>query len=170
MFSDILSAVTMSFSFETLLMLSIGVLFGAIVGALPGLGTAVAITVCIPFTLSMDNVPAIALLLGVYASSVYGGSISAVLLNAPGTPQSAATGMDGYPMAAAGKGSQALGWVTSASIIGGLISCFFLIVAAPQLAKVSVKYGGPLEICGLICMGLACISAVSPKVINSRAC
>ena len=161
MFSEIFSAVTMTFSFETLLMLSIGVLFGAIVGALPGLGTAVAITVCIPFTLSMDNVPAIALLLGVYASSVYGGSISAVLLNTPGTPQSAATGMDGYPMAAAGKGSQALGWVTSASIIGGLISCIFLIVAAPQLAKISVKYGGPLEICGLICMGLACISSLS---------
>lgn len=161
MFADVIAAAAMSFTFESLLMLSVGVLFGAFVGALPGLGTAVAITVCIPFTLTMENVPAIALLLGVYASSVYGGSISAVLLNTPGTPQSAATGMDGYPMAAAGKGSQALGWVTSSSIIGGLISCFFLIIAAPQLAKLSVKYGGPLEICGLICMGLACISSLS---------
>jgi putative tricarboxylic transport membrane protein len=161
MFADVISATSMSLSIETLFMLFIGVIFGAFVGALPGLGTAVAITVCIPFTLSMDNVPAIALLLGVYASSVYGGSISAVLLNTPGTPQSAATGMDGYPMAAAGKGSQALGWVTSASVIGGLISCLFLIIAAPQLAKLSVKYGGPLEICGLICMGLACISSLS---------
>ena len=151
----------MSLSFETLLMLSIGVLFGAVVGALPGLGTAVAITVCIPFTLTMDNVPAIALLLGVYASSVYGGSISAVLLNTPGTPQSAATGMDGYPMAARGEADKALGWVTASSIIGGLISCIFLIVAAPQLARLSVKYGGPLEISGLICMGLACISSLS---------
>jgi putative tricarboxylic transport membrane protein len=161
MFADVIAAASMSLSLQTILMLAIGSLFGAIVGALPGLGTAVAITVCIPFTLSMDNVPAIALLLGVYASSVYGGSISAVLLNTPGTPQSAATGMDGYPMAAAGKGSQALGWVTSASVIGGLISCLFLIVAAPQLAKLSIKYGGPLEICGLICMGLACISSLS---------
>lgn len=161
MFANILSAASMSLSFETLLMLSIGVLFGAVVGALPGLGTAVAITVCIPFTLTMDNVPAIALLLGVYASSVYGGSISAVLLNTPGTPQSAATGMDGYPMAARGEADKALGWVTTSSIIGGLISCFFLIVAAPQLARLSVKYGGPLEISGLICMGLACISSLS---------
>ncbi|MCG8617535.1 MAG: tripartite tricarboxylate transporter permease [Desulfobacterales bacterium] len=161
MFENIMSAVSMSLSMETVLMLSIGVLFGAVIGALPGLGTAVAITVCIPFTLSMENVPAIALLLGVYASSVYGGSISAVLLNTPGTPQSAATGMDGYPMAAAGKADKALGWVTTASIIGGLISCLFLMVAAPQLAKLSVKYGGPLEICGLICMGLACISSLS---------
>ena len=161
MLTDILSAASMTLSFETLLMLSIGVLFGAVVGALPGLGTAVAITVCIPFTLSMENVPAIALLLGVYASSVYGGSISAVLLNTPGTPQSAATGMDGYPMALTGEADKALGWVTTSSIIGGLISCLFLIVAAPQLARLSVKYGGPLEICGLICMGLACISSLS---------
>ncbi len=136
----------MSLSIEALMMLAIGVLFGAVVGALPGLGTAVAITVCIPFTLAMDNVPAIALLLGVYASSVYGGSISAVLLNTPGTPQSAATGMDGYPMARAGRADKALGWVTISSVVGGLISCLFLIVAAPQLAKLSVKYGGPLEI------------------------
>ena len=161
MLQDVFTAATMSLSLEAVLMLAVGVLFGAIIGALPGLGTAVAITVCIPFTLSMDNVPAIALLLGVYASSVYGGSISAVLLNTPGTPQSAATGMDGYPMAVAGNADRALGWVTSASIIGGLISCVFLIVAAPQLAKLSVKYGGPLEICGLICMGLACISSLS---------
>ena len=78
MFADVIAAASMSLSLQTILMLAIGSLFGAIVGALPGLGTAVAITVCIPFTLSMDNVPAIALLLGVYASSVYGGSISAV--------------------------------------------------------------------------------------------
>ncbi len=161
MVDTIITALQLSFSFQTLLMLAVGVLFGAIVGALPGLGTAVAITVCLPFTLSMDHVPAIALLLGVYASSVYGGSISAVLLNTPGTPQSAATGMDGYPMAKAGNASKALGWVTASSIIGGLISCLVLILAAPQLARISVKYGGPLEICGLICMGLACISSLS---------
>lgn len=158
---EILAAMQMSFSPEVLAVLFIGVLFGAVVGALPGLGTAVAITVCLPFTLTMGNVTAIALLLGVYASSVYGGSISAVLLNTPGTPQSAATGMDGYPMARSGKASEALGWATAASIVGGLISCVVLIIAAPQLAKISVKYGGPLEICGLICMGLACISSLS---------
>ena len=126
MFTQLVSASMMTFSIENLLMLSIGVMFGAIIGALPGLGTAVAITVCIPFTLSMDNAPAIALLLGVYASSVYGGSISAVLLNTPGTPQSAATVLDGYPMAQQGRGSLALGWVTISSVLGGLISCLFL--------------------------------------------
>ena len=161
MFSEIATAFSIAFQPEALLMLLIGVVFGAIVGALPGLGTAVAITICIPFTLSMDNAPAIALLLGVYASSVYGGSIAAVLMNTPGTPQSAATGLDGYPMAKAAHADKALGWVTASSITGGLISCLFLIIAAPQLARLSVKYGGPLEICALICMGLACISSLS---------
>ena len=71
--------------------LLIGVVIGVIVGALPGLGSVVGITLCLPFTFSMDKVSAIALLLGVYAGSVYGGSISAVLINTPGTPASAAT-------------------------------------------------------------------------------
>ena len=142
-------------------MLAFGVLFGTVIGALPGLGTAVAITICIPFTLKMGSGPAIALLLGVYASSIYGGSISAVLLNTPGTPQSACTGMEGYPMAKKGQAREALGWVTMSSVLGGLISCVVLVLAAPTLAALSVKYGGPLEICALICMGLACITSLS---------
>jgi putative tricarboxylic transport membrane protein len=161
MSEQVVTALGMVMSPEIILVLFVGVLFGAIVGAIPGLGTAVAIVVCLPFTLQMEPIAAIALLMGVYGSSIYGGSVSAVLLNTPGTPQSAATGMDGYPMAKAGKASQALGWVTSASIFGGLLSCAALILAAPLLADLSLKYGGPLEICGLICMGLACISSLS---------
>ncbi len=141
--------------------LLLGVFFGVLVGALPGLGTAVAITICIPFTLKMTSSVAIALLMGVYVSSIFGGSISAVLLNTPGTPQSACTGFEGYPMARRGEAAKALGWVTMSSVIGGLISCVVLIIAAPVLANLSVKYGGPLEICALICMGLACITSLS---------
>ena len=155
MSDQILMAFGMVLSPDVLLVLWIGVLFGAVVGAIPGLGTAVAIVVCLPFTLKIGPIAAIALLMGVYGSSIYGGSISAVLLNTPGTPQSAATGMDGYPMAKMGRASQALGWVTAASIFGGMLSCAALIIAAPKLAALSLKYGGPLEICGLICMGLA---------------
>ena len=161
MYSEIAAAFSLSFSPEVILVLFIGVVFGTLIGAMPGLGTCVAIVVCLPFTLKLDHISSIALLMGVYGSSIYGGSISAVLINTPGTPQSAATGMDGYPMAKQGKARQALGWVTAASITGGLLSCIALIVAAPQLAHLSLKYGGPLEICGLICMGLACISSLS---------
>ena len=161
MLSEIVASLSMSFSPEVVLVLFVGVVFGCIVGAMPGLGTCVAIVVCLPFTLQLEPISAIALLMGVYGSSIYGGSISAVLINTPGTPQSAATGMDGYPMARKGQAAQALGWVTAASIVGGLLSCLALIVAAPQLAYLSLKYGGPLEITGLICMGLACISSLS---------
>lgn len=161
MLNEIAASLSMSFTPEVVLVLFIGVVFGCIVGAMPGLGTCVAIVVCLPFTLQLEPISAIALLMGVYGSSIYGGSISAVLINTPGTPQSAATGMDGYPMARQGKAAQALGWVTAASIVGGLLSCLALIVAAPQLAHLSLKYGGPLEITGLICMGLACISSLS---------
>ena len=158
MFSDIMHGIMITMSPDCLLALCIGAMFGTVVGALPGLGTAVAITICIPFTLQMGNASAIALLLGVYATSIYGGSISAVLLNTPGTPQSACTGFEGYAMAKAGKAEKALGWVTVSS---GLFSCVALVIAAPQLADLSVKYGGPLEICGLICLGLACITSLS---------
>jgi putative tricarboxylic transport membrane protein len=159
--SELTSAIYVSFSAEVLLVLFAGVLFGTLIGAMPGLGTCVAIVVCLPFTLKLGSIPSIALLMGVYGSSIYGGSISAVLLNTPGTPQSAATGLDGYPLAKKGLARQALGWVTVSSIAGGLLSCLALVVAAPQLADLSLKYGGPLEICGLICMGLACISSLS---------
>ena len=161
MFSDIMHGIMITMSPDCLLALCIGAMFGTVVGALPGLGTAVAITICIPFTLQMGNASAIALLLGVYATSIYGGSISAVLLNTPGTPQSACTGFEGYAMAKAGKAEKALGWVTMSSVLGGLFSCVALVIAAPQLADLSVKYGGPLEICGLICLGLACITSLS---------
>lgn len=161
MLSEITASLSISLSPEVILILFVGVIFGCIVGAMPGLGTCVAIVVCLPFTLQLEPISAIALLMGVYGSSIYGGSISAVLINTPGTPQSAATGMDGYPMARKGQAAQALGWVTVASVVGGLLSCVALIVAAPQLAHLSLKHGGPLEITGLICMGLACISSLS---------
>lgn len=140
--------------------LFIGVVIGVIVGALPGLGSVIGITLCLPFTFTMDNVTAISLLVGVYAGSVYGGSISAILINTPGTPASAATCFDGFAMAKAGQSEKALGWATMASVFGGLFSCLVLIFAAPQLAALAMKFG-PVETAALILMGLTCISTVS---------
>ena len=144
----------------TLAMNFVGVMLGMIVGALPGLGSVVAITICLPFTFGMPSVSAIALLLGVYCGSICGGSIAAVLINTPGTPQSAATAFDGYPMARAGKPGKAIGWALAASIFGGVFSCVILTFAAPQIAVFALQFG-PLETCALILMGLTCISSVS---------
>ena len=137
-----------------------GVLLGMIVGALPGLGSAVAITICLPFTFGMPPLEAIALLLGVYCGSICGGSISAILINTPGTPQSAATGIDGHPMAKAGQADKAIGWALSSSIAGGVFSCLVLSVAAPSIANFALRFG-PLETFALILMGLTCISSLS---------
>ena len=150
----------------TLAMNFVGVMLGMIVGALPGLGSVVAITICLPFTFGMTSVSAIALLLGVYCGSICGGSIAAVLINTPGTPQSAATAFDGYPMARAGKPGKAIGWALAASIFGGVFSCVILTFAAPQIAVFALQFG-PLETCALLGLLLACVG-MSPFSAESR--
>ena len=100
----------------------IGIAVGIVVGVLPGLGSVVGITMVLPFTIAMSQIPSVALMLGVYCGSVYGGSITAVLINTPGTPASAATCFDGFPMARRGDADLAIGWVTLSSLFGGLFS------------------------------------------------
>lgn len=138
----------------------IGTALGIAIGALPGLGSVVAITIILPFTFTMDLIPSVALVLAVYCASVYGGSISAILINTPGTPQSAATVLDGFPMAQRGEADLALGWATVASVIGGLFSIAVLMIAAPQLAAFALGFG-PIETFALICLALTCIATVS---------
>ncbi|WP_167512315.1 tripartite tricarboxylate transporter permease [Oceanidesulfovibrio marinus] len=157
---NVIHAFTLVASFETVLALVFGTLWGIVVGALPGLGSVLAITICLPFTYTMHQVPAIAMLLAIYGGSVYGGMISAILINTPGTPQSAATCFDGYPMSQRGEADKALGWSTIASIIGGLLSCIVLIFAAPQLAAFALQFG-PIETFALILLGLTCIASIS---------
>lgn len=160
MLSVLPDAAALLFTTEGLLTLLFGTLLGIVLGAMPGIGSTVAVAIVLPFTLSMSQAPAIILLLAVYAGSVYGGSISAILINTPGTPQSAATCMDGYPMAQRGEAGKALGWATISSIVGGLVSTVVLIFAAPQLAAFALNFG-PIETFALILLGMTCIVSVS---------
>lgn len=153
-------ALSLIFTVEGLLVLTFGTMLGIVLGALPGIGSTVAVAMILPFTLTMSQAPAILLLLAIYAGSVYGGSISAILINTPGTPQSAATCFDGYPMALRGEAGKALGWATMASVVGGLASSVVLILAAPQLAAFALNFG-PIETFALIVLGLTCIVSVS---------
>lgn len=157
---NLLSALDQFATFNVLVAIVIGAIWGTFAGALPGMGTVAALIVALPFTFSMSKEASIALFLGIYVTSVYGGSISAILINTPGTPQSAATVMDGYPMAKAGNADLALGWATLASLVGGLFSLVVLIIAAPSLARVSVAFG-PSAIFALILFALTCIAWVS---------
>lgn len=160
MIQSIPEALGLILTFEGLMVLTLGTMLGIILGALPGIGSTVAVAMILPFTLTMSQAPAILLLLAIYAGSVYGGSISAILINTPGTPQSAATCLDGYPMAQRGEAGKALGWSTIASVIGGLSSAVVLIFAAPQLAAFALNFG-PIETFALILLGLTCIVSVS---------
>lgn len=160
MIDAIPQALSLIFTIEGLSVLTFGTMLGIVLGALPGIGSTVAVAMILPFTLTMTQAPAILLLLAIYAGSVYGGSISAILINTPGTPQSAATCFDGFPMARRGDAGKALGWATIASVIGGLTSAVVLIFAAPQLAAFALNFG-PIETFALILLGLTCIVSVS---------
>ncbi len=147
-------------SLAVLLALIIGGLWGTLAGVMPGIGTVAALIIALPFTFGMSTEASMALFLGIYVTSVYGGSISAILINTPGTPQSAATVLDGYPMAQAGKADLAIGWATVSSFIGGVFSLVILIAAAPALARVSVAFG-PSAIFAIVLFALTCIAWLS---------
>jgi len=160
MLSALPAAAALLFTLQGIATLLFGTTLGIVLGALPGIGSTVAVALVLPFTLTMEQAPAVILLLAVYAGSVYGGSISAILINTPGTPAGAATVLDGTPMARAGRAGEALGWATLASVFGGLVSAMLLLLAAPQLAAFALRFG-PIETFALICLGLTCIVTVS---------
>ena len=83
---------------QVLLMTFLGALGGVLLGAIPGMTATMGVALLIPFSFGMDLIPSIGLLLGIYCGGMYGGSISAILIHAPGTPSAAATLLDGYPM------------------------------------------------------------------------
>lgn len=145
------------FSFQTLLALSASVVGGMIVGALPGLSAVMGIALLIPFTFGIPPATGIMMLMAVYTSAVYGGSIAAILLHTPGTPASAATALDGYQLTLQGKGGQAIRVSTIASAIGGVVSAIALLTIAPPLSRLSLRFGPPeyflLAVFGLTIIG-----------------
>ena len=113
-----------------------GVAVGIIIGALPGLSVNMGIALLFPLTFSFQGIGGILMLLGVYCGAIYGGSISAILLKTPGTPASAATTIDGYPMAVKyGQPGRALGLSTFSSTFGGIFSAICLMISSPLLAS-----------------------------------
>lgn len=136
---------------------SLGIFLGSFLGAIPGLNGAMAIALLIPVTFTWDPIFAIAMLIGCWKGSVYGGSISAVLLNAPGTPEAVATTYDGWPLAKQGKAGKALKMALYASVIGALISDSLLMVAAPPIAALALMFGPP-ELAMLIAFALVVVA------------
>lgn len=146
-------------TWQNFFFLNVGVCAGIIVGALPGLTGTMCIALLLPMTYGLNSITGMLLLLGVYCGGIYGGSITAILINTPGTPASAATAIDGYAMARKGQAGRALRTALSASLVGGLFSCAVLIVAAPVIANFALRFG-PAEYFALALFGLTIIASV----------
>ena len=147
---------------ENIGLIAAGVLIGVVVGALPGLSSPMAIALLIPFTIQLEPVPAIAMMAALYCAGTFGGSITAILINAPGAPPAVATALDGYPMAKNGEPGRALGIATISSVTGGIISLLVFIVAAPALASVALEFG-PQEYFALAVFALSMLASMSGK-------
>lgn len=136
-----------------------GVIAGTVIGALPGLTATMAVAVLVPFTFTMAPAAALIALGAIYTGAIYGGAYAAVLLNTPGTPSSIATTFDGYPMARNGDGDLALTLACLSSVVGGLVGAAFLLVLAPPMATVALKFG-PVEYFWLGLFGLTLIASL----------
>jgi len=142
------------------LLLALGVFIGTFVGAVPGMTTPMAVALTLPFTFTLSPVSGILLLLGVYKGGIYGGSITAILINAPGTPAASCTVLDGYPLARRGEARRALDIALYASCIADFMSNLALILCAGFLASLALAFGSP-EVFTLILFSLTIIASVS---------
>lgn len=156
----LIQALQQVFDPYSLLILAGGVALGIIFGSIPGLTATMAVALLIPMTFYLPPAQGVVMLCAVYVGGIYGGSVSACLVNIPGTPSSMVTTLDGYPMGQRGEAGKAIGYATVASFIGGIVSAVILIFFAPVLAKIAFKFG-PAEYFAVAVFGLSIISSVS---------
>ncbi|MBL6945023.1 MAG: tripartite tricarboxylate transporter permease [Rhodospirillales bacterium] len=144
---------------KPLLIIVIGVTVGIMVGAMPGLSPSTGVALLVPFSYTMSPTLALVLLVSIYIASNYGGSITAVLINTPGTPSAAATAMDGYPLTLKGQAGKGLGMSLIASTIGGIFGVIILIVFAVPLAKLAIAFH-PADYFALAIFGLTTVGSL----------
>lgn len=156
------------FTVYNLFMMNVGVAAGIVIGALPGLSVLLAVTILLPFTFGMDAIPGMYLLLGAYCGATYGGSITAILINTPGTPNAVCTVFDGHPLAKQGRAGDALETALVGSTVGGMLSCCALFFLAPLLASYALKFGAP-EYFALCLFGLVIVICLIGNSIRKGA-
>ncbi len=142
-----------------------GVAWGMLGGALPGISPSITMALLLPFTYTMDPIPAIVLLASTYVGAEYGGSIPAILIRTPGTNAAAATAIDGYEMHLQGKGGEALGLSLVSGVFGGLIGILCLILLTKPLASVALYFTPPAYF-SLGILGLSVIASLSQESIT----
>ena len=145
---------------ENLLYCILGVTIGNLVGVLPGMGVLSAVSILLPLTFGMKEVPAILMLSGIFYGAQYGGAICSILLNLPCHPPHAVTCLDGFPMTQKGKGGVALGITMMGAVFGAAFGIIQMIVLAPYIANIAYSFGSA-EICSLMLLGLLAGSTLS---------
>ena len=165
MFANLMAGFANAFMPFNFLMAVFGTAVGVIIGALPGLSGSTGIILLLPLVYRMDSAPALIMLCGLFCGSMYGGSISAILLNTPGTPSATATLLDGYPMNQKGEAGRALGISAVSSFIGGLLSAICLALIAPQLAKIALSFTSP-DFFALSIFGLSIMACTGKSVVK----
>lgn len=160
--SAVWEAIIYVFQPMVLLFVVAGCAFGMVCGSLPGLSASMAIVLMLPFTYEMEPIASIVLLVATYVGAACGGSISAILMRTPGTPEAVATTFDGYPMREKGLAGRALGLAVTGSSMGGIFSALVMLVCAPLLAQIALKFQSA-EYFALALLGLSCITSIGSK-------
>lgn len=149
-----------AFTLVNLLYIAAGITLGIIIGAIPGLGSVTALAVLIPVSYYMPPLSAIAFLVGVNKGGTSGGAIPAILLNSPGTPEAAATALDGHPMARKGEAQRAMKFALYSSVTGDMISDVLLIFLVVPVAAIALQFG-PLEFTAVLIFAFALLAGIS---------
>ncbi|WP_018231966.1 tripartite tricarboxylate transporter permease [Thioalkalivibrio thiocyanodenitrificans] len=147
------------FSGVNLVILILGTVVGLLLGAMPGVSPTMAVALLIPFTFQMDATSGLILLGVIYASTVAGGAVSAILVNIPGAPANIATILDGHPMAKSGRATEALHYCFISSGIGGVLGVLVLIFFTPPLAELALRFG-PSELFWVAILGVTVIGSL----------
>lgn len=160
MLENIADAFALFLTIDNVVGIFAGVVIGVVIGAIPGMTTPMGVALVLPFTFTMQPVTGILLLLGVYKGGLYGGSITAILIKAPGTPAASCTVLDGYPLTQKGEARKALDMALYASCFADFVSNLSLILLAGLLATFALRFGPP-EFFTLIVFSLTIIAGVS---------
>lgn len=158
--NDVIAGVGALIDPTVLLCLIIGTLLGTLVGAVPGITATMAVALAAGFTLTLEPLQGLAVLLSIYVAAQFGDRVPAILVNTPGTPASIATTFDGYPLAKAGRAGVALTSSALVSAVGSLASILILIFLAQPIARIALSFG-PIELFALVVFGMTMMVGVS---------
>ena len=158
----LIAGIQSALTLAPLLAIAAGVSIGIFMGAVPGLTAAMAIALLAPVTFGLDPLTAVAFLIGIYKGGTFGGSISAILLNVPGSPEATATAFDGYPLSKSGRAKQALQMALFASVCGAILADLMLYAVAGPFSKIALKFG-PAELTFVVLFAFTFVAGLTGR-------